>query len=161
MKRLLLTFSACVPLLALSQGDVKVTFTNNKTVSFPMVAVDSMQSDTKQQTFHMSYSSDDVRKISFSETVSESNVDLKVSDKAQPFNQLFSMSTGYSFYVYFPDGVKPIVPFPPKTESFVPSFSTSGSYIFINGKAWKEGDEVKVGKNIEVKVVAYNGDVHT
>ena len=161
MKRLLLTFSACVPLLALSQGDVKVTFTNNKTVSFPMVAVDSMQSDTKQQTFHMSYSSDDVRKISFSETVSESDVDLKASDKAQPFNQLFSMSTGYSFYVYFPDGVKPIVPFPPKTESFVPSFSTSGSYIFINGKAWKEGDEVKIGKNIEVKVVAYNGDVHT
>ena len=161
MKRLLLTFSACVPLLALSQGDVKVTFTNNKTISLPMEAVDSMQSDPTQQTIHMSYSSDDVKKISFSETVSESDVDLKASDKAQPFNQLFSMSTGYKYVVSFADGANPIVPFPPKTESFVPSFSTSGSYIFINGKVWKEGDEVKIGKNIEVKVVAYNGDVRT
>ncbi|MBO4736204.1 MAG: CotH kinase family protein [Paludibacteraceae bacterium] len=161
MKKLLLTFSACVPLLALSQGDVKVTFTNNKTISLPMEAVDSMQSDPKQQTFHMSYSSDDVKKISFSETVSESDVNLKASDKAQPFNQLFSMSTGYKYVVSFEDGANPIVPFPPKTESFVPSFSTSGSYIFINGKVWKEGDEVKIGKNIEVKVVAYNGDVRT
>ena len=98
-------------------------FTNNKTISLPMEAVDSMQSDPKQQTFHMSYSSDDVKKISFSETVSESDVDLKASDKAQPFNQLFSMSTGYKYVVSFEDGANPIVPFPPKTESFVPSFS--------------------------------------
>ena len=60
MKRLLLTFSACVPLLALSQGDVKVTFTNNKTISLPMEAVDSMLSEPNQQVFHLSYSFLDV-----------------------------------------------------------------------------------------------------
>lgn len=164
MKKLLLTFSACVPLLALSQGDVKVTFTNNKTISLPMEAVDSMQSDPKQQTFHMSYSSDDVKKISFSETVSESDVNLKASDKAQVFNQLFSMSVkedGGETTVSFTGDADPIVAFPPKTESFVPSFSTSGSHIFINGKVWNEGDKINVGKNIEVKVAAYNGDVRT
>ena len=164
MKKFLLTFSACVPLLAFSQGEVKVTFTNNKTISLPMEVVDSMMSEPNQQVFHLSYSSDEVENISFSETVSEKDVDLKASDKPQPFNQLFSMSAEtkeIKVYASFADGANPIIPLLPKTESFVPSFSTSGSYIFINGKAWKEGDEVKIGKNIEVKVVAYNGDVRT
>lgn len=164
MKKFLLTFSACVPLFAFSQGEVKVTFTNNKTISLPMEAVDSMLSEPNQQFFHLSYSSDDVKNISFSETVSEKDVDLKASDNPQPFNQLFSMSAEtkeIKVYASFADGANPIIPLLPKTESFVPSFSTSGSYIFINGKAWKEGDEVKIGKNIEVKVVAYNGDVRT
>ena len=66
MKKFLLTFSACVPLFAFSQGEVKVTFTNNKTISLPMEAVDSMLSEPNQQFFHLSYSSDEVENISFS-----------------------------------------------------------------------------------------------
>lgn len=164
MKKFLLTFSACVPLFAFSQGEVKVTFTNNKTISLPMEAVDSMLSEPNQQVFHLSYSSDEVENISFSKIVSEKDVDLKASDKAQAFNQLFSMSADAGWKILtvsFADGATPIIPFLPNTKSFVPSFSTSGSYIFINGKVWKEGDEISLGKNIEVKVVAYNGDVRT
>lgn len=132
-------------------------------VSVPMEAIDSILSNPNQHVLHLSYSSDDVKKISFSETVSEKNVDLKASDKAQVFNQIFSMSAevdGKVVSISF-DAANPTIAFPPKTESFVPTFTTSGVLIFVNGKVWNEGDKISVSDDIEIKVAAYNGDIRT
>lgn len=164
MKRLLYTLSACVPLLANAQGEVKVIFTDNNTLSLPMEAVDSMQSNENQQIFHISYSSDDVKNMSFANSVSESAVDLNSIDNAQVFNQLYSMSVkvdGKEIKVPFADKSRQTIAFPPKTESFIPTFTSSGVHIFVNGKKWNEGDKINVAKGIEIKVAAYNGDVRT
>ncbi|MBQ0157158.1 MAG: hypothetical protein KBT22_11405, partial [Bacteroidales bacterium] len=129
-----------------------------------MNAVDSMQSTPKQQIFYMSYSLDDLKKVSFSKTISANDVDLKAADKVQAFNQIFSMSVkvdGGEVSVPFADVANPTIAFPPNTESFVPSFTTSGTFIYVNGKLWNEGDKVNVGKGIEIKVAAYNGDIRT
>ncbi len=159
-----LLLSACVPLLLSAQGKVKVTFKDGNTLSLPIEAVDSMKSDTNHQKFCMSYSTDDIKKFSFSETISAKDVDLKASDKAQTFNQLFSMSAivdGNEISVPFGDVSNQTIAFPPKTEYFSPSFSTSGIHIFINSKIWNENDKINIGKNIEIKVAAYNGDTRT
>ncbi len=156
-------FTSFFCLHAYGQGNVNVFFKDGNKISVPMEAVDSLQGTPNQQIIYMSYSLDDVKKISFSESVSEKNVDLKAKDKVQVFNQIYSMSVivdGKKISVPFVDN-NPIVAFPPKTESFVPSFSSSGSFIYVNGKLWNEGDKVNVGKGIEIKVAAYNGDIRT
>ncbi|MCQ2189632.1 MAG: CotH kinase family protein [Paludibacteraceae bacterium] len=112
----------------------------------------------------MSYSTEDLKKVSFSKTVSANDVDLKTADKIQTFNQLFSMSVkinGKEVSVPFADAANPTIAFPPRTESFTPSFSTSGSHIFVNGKMWNDGDKINVDKDIVIKVAAFNGDIHT
>lgn len=160
-------YCACTSFFCLhsnAQGDVNVIFKDGKKIPVPMNAVDSMQSTPKQQIFYMSYSIDDLKKVSFSKTVSANDVDLKAVDKVQAFNQIFKMSVkvdGGEVSVPFADVANPTIAFPPNTESFVPSFTTSGSLIYVNGKLWNEGDKVNVGKGIEIKVVAYNGDIRT
>ncbi len=156
-------FTSFFCLHAYGQGNVNVFFKDGNKISVPMEAVDSLQGTPNQQIIYMSYSLDDVKKISFSESVSEKNVDLKAKDKVQVFNQIYSMSVtvdGKKISVPFVDN-NPIVAFPPKTESFVPTFSTSGALVFVNGKLWSEGEKINVGEKIKIQVAAYNGDIRT
>lgn len=151
-----------------AQGEVTIEF-DNSTLVLPASAVDLMQSDTVLQRVSLSYGASG-NSIVTSDTISPSVVDL-ANEKPQSFNVLntFSLEKSanqglkedISVELGAQQSVTIVLPYLSGSNSFVPTFKTTGSHIFIDGKLWQAGNSVDFSSPVQVKVVAFNGDVRT
>ena len=151
-----------------AQGEVTIEF-NNSTLVLPASAVDLMQSDTVLQRVSLSYGASG-NSIVTSDTISPSVVDL-ANEKPQSFNVLNTFSLeksanqglkeNISVELGAQQSVTIVLPYLLGSNSFVPTFKTTGSHIFIDGKLWQVGNSVDFSSPVQVKVVAFNGDIRT
>jgi len=155
----------------MAQESVQMQMTSGEKVLLPGYAVDTMVSSPQEHRVQMSYPKSEIAKFSFSPQIDESAVNLDKADVHQSDNLLrsvsFSLGDNRSFrYNIVVDALdkkdlKAVVPSSAELSSAVPSFDASATYIYVNGKRWKEGDKIDLSKKADVKLVAFNGDVHS
>lgn len=141
---------------------------DHKTVTLPIEDVDLLQSDTLVQLLNISVPSS--RIISTSKAIEVDKLDLK-NEKQNAFNVLNDMTlkksdndglqADVSIALDNQSSATLVLPFLSSVASLVPTFSTTGAYIFVNDKLWHDGDKVNFTEPVKVKVVSFNGDVRT
>lgn len=155
----------------MAQESVQMQMTNGENVLLPGYAVDTMVSSPQEHRVQMSYPKSEISTFSFSPKIEESAVNLDKADLHQSDNLLRSVSflkkdNGALPYDIVVDAIdkknlKLVIPSVASLSSAIPSFDASASYIYVNGKKWSEGDKIDLSKVADVKLVAFNGDVHS
>lgn len=135
-----------------------------------MDAVDLMESTSNRQKFTLSYPAVSTS-VGFSDIINPSNVVLTHKDVRHSFNQLnniaFRKSSNSALnedIVINADSVHTIdiaLPYVKDVTGLIPEINSTGSYVFINNRQWKEGDKVDFSTTTSIKIVAFNGDIQT
>lgn len=166
---LFLSWMAVASLMA--QDRVVLRKSNGGEVGISAYAVDTMVSTPELQRIHVSYPNTGEVSFSYSPTLSESEVDLSRTDRPQSDNLLYS--------VRLPKAQNPslqrdlVIDASGKRElsavvapgTLLPDaaveLSASATFVYVNGRLWKQGDKVDLSQKAELKLVAHNGDVRT
>lgn len=158
----------CFAMQIQAQGNVNIEF-DDAVLSLPAEGVDLMQSDTLVQRFQLSVP-DGKHAVTTSSAILPENVQLD-NEKPQSFNVLNTFSLLKTDNSNLNDNiivelgrrqaVTIVLPYLNSLSSLTPSFQTTGSHIFFNGKLWEAGSKVDFSSPAKVQVVAFNGDVRT
>lgn len=152
-------------------NNIQIVKSDNSTLSYPIAWVDSVVSNNNNQTLFLSIPSSEIKEIIFPNIIAENQINLNSNDKNSFFNELFSITLkesknaqldrDYTISLRENSAVM-VLPHITDFTAFVPEFNCFGSYIFVNGKQIKNGEEsIDFSQPAEIKIVAYNGDVHT
>lgn len=155
----------------MAQDSIYVHKTDGSVVGFPMSAVDTMVSSPSEQKIMLSYPESELESFSFSPQIPESEVNLNQADRLQSCNILMKVSFlkkdnpsllgDVSVSAYGDSELMMVIPYLSDLSSLSPDFSSTGSFVYVNGIKWTEGQKMNFTEVATLKIVAFNGDVRT
>lgn len=133
--------------------------------------VDTLISTPLEQKVQLSFPNSEISSLSYTPQIGEDDVDLHREDHAQSDNLLRSISFFKADNSFLPydirvdalekQNLKVVLPPLADISSLVPVFDASATFIFVDGKRWGQGNKVDFPSSMEIKLVAFNGDVRS